>query len=75
MSEVMMKALSAAPVVPLVQSDDVEVAVATTKALLDGGITVIEVVLRTDAALDCLEAIVKEFPDALVGAGTVISAI
>jgi len=74
MSEVMMKALSAAPVVPLVQSDDVEVAVATTKALLDGGITVIEVVLRTDAALDCLEAIVKEFPDALVGAGTVISA-
>jgi len=74
MSENMMQALSAAPVVPLIQSDDVDVAVATTRALIEGGLTVIEVVLRTDAALDCLEAIAKEFPNAHVGAGTVLSA-
>jgi len=74
MSETMMQALSTAPVVPLIQSDDVDVARATSKALIEGGITVIEVVLRTDAALDCLEAIAETFPEAHVGAGTVLSA-
>lgn len=70
----MMQALKEAPVVPLIQSDDVDIAVKTTRALIEGGLTVIEVVLRTDAALDCLEAIAKEFPEAHVGAGTVLSA-
>jgi 2-dehydro-3-deoxyphosphogluconate aldolase/(4S)-4-hydroxy-2-oxoglutarate aldolase len=44
-----------------------------SEALLEGGLDVLEVVLRTDAALDCLEAIAKEFPHAHVGAGTVLS--
>jgi 2-dehydro-3-deoxyphosphogluconate aldolase/(4S)-4-hydroxy-2-oxoglutarate aldolase len=74
MADKMMQALKDAPVVPLIQSDDVDIAVKTTRALIDGGLTVIEVVLRTDAALDCLEAIAKEFPEAHVGAGTVLSA-
>jgi len=74
MADKMMQALKEAPVVPLIQSDDVDIAVKTTRALIEGGLTVIEVVLRTDAALDCLEAIAKEFPEAHVGAGTVLSA-
>lgn len=61
-------------VVPLVQSDDPATALKISEALLKGGLDVLEVVLRTDAALDCLEAIAKEFPDAHVGAGTVLSA-
>jgi len=61
-------------VVPLVQSDDPDTALKISEALLNGGLEVLEVVLRTDAALECLEAIAKEFPDAHVGAGTVLSA-
>ena len=65
--------LEATPVVPLVQAEDPTVAVKTARALLEGGLDVIEVVLRTDAALDCLEAIDQEVPDVIVGAGTVLS--
>lgn len=66
--------LANAPVVPLVQADDPDVAVAITKALADGGLTVIEVVLRTPAALDCLQAICEMNGDLIAGAGTVLSA-
>lgn len=65
--------LSRAPVVPLVQSNDRDEAVAIAEALLDGGMQVLEVVLRTDAAYDCLQAITEAFPDVEVGAGTVLS--
>lgn len=66
--------LEATRVVPLVQSDDPKTALKISEALLEGGLDVLEVVLRTDAAMDCLEAIAKEFPKAQVGAGTVLSA-
>ncbi|MEM8984645.1 MAG: bifunctional 4-hydroxy-2-oxoglutarate aldolase/2-dehydro-3-deoxy-phosphogluconate aldolase [Pseudomonadota bacterium] len=65
---------AAAPVVPLVQADDPAVAVATARALAAGGLSVIEVVLRTDAALDCLRAITMECDDVITGAGTVLTA-
>ncbi len=65
--------LERAPVVPLVQANDPDTAIATTRALAAGGLTVIEVVLRTDAALDCLQAICELDDDLLVGAGTVMS--
>jgi 2-dehydro-3-deoxyphosphogluconate aldolase/(4S)-4-hydroxy-2-oxoglutarate aldolase len=70
----LLSALRAKRVVPLVQSDDPKTALKVSEALLKGGLDVLEVVLRTDAALDCLEAIAKEFPEAHVGAGTVLSA-
>jgi len=70
----LLQSLEAKRVVPLVQSDDPKTALKISEALLEGGLDVLEVVLRTDAALDCLEAIAKEFPKAHVGAGTVISA-
>ncbi|WDI30087.1 bifunctional 4-hydroxy-2-oxoglutarate aldolase/2-dehydro-3-deoxy-phosphogluconate aldolase [Hyphococcus flavus] len=65
--------LNNTPVVPLVQADDPEVALKTVAALQAGGLDIIEVVLRTDAALSCLEAIAKEASGAIVGAGTVLS--
>jgi len=70
----LIQSLESKRVVPLVQADDPKVALKVSEALLEGGLDVLEVVLRTDAALDCLEAIVKEFPHAHVGAGTVLSA-
>ena len=70
----LIESLEAKRVVPLVQSDDPKTALKISEALLEGGLDVLEVVLRTDAALDCLEAIAKEFPHAHVGAGTVLSA-
>jgi 2-dehydro-3-deoxyphosphogluconate aldolase/(4S)-4-hydroxy-2-oxoglutarate aldolase len=65
--------LTRAPVVPLVQAEDPDLAVKITNALVDGGLTVIEVVLRTDAALKCLEKVARACPDAIVGAGTVLT--
>ena len=62
-----------APVVPLVQADDAETAVKITRALAAGGLSVIEVVLRTSAALDCLQALCELNDDIIVGAGTVLS--
>ena len=62
-----------APVVPLVQCDDPDVAIDISQALLKGGLTVVEVVLRTRKALQCLAAIGKACPEAMIGAGTVLS--
>ena len=73
MSDKLISTLRAAPVVPLVQSDEPQTALKISEALIAGGLNVLEVVLRTDAALDCLEAIVKAFPNAHVGAGTVVT--
>jgi len=70
----LIQSLETTRVVPLVQADDPKIALKISEALLEGGLDVLEVVLRTDAALDCLEAIAKEFPKAHVGAGTVLSA-
>lgn len=66
------KALEAAPIVPLVQANDPITAIKISEALIEGGLTVLEVVLRTDEAIECLGAIAKEFPTAHIGAGTVL---
>jgi len=65
--------LAAAPVVPLIGASDPDVAIATAEALKAGGLSVVELVLRTDAALDCLSAIVESTSDIIVGAGTVLT--
>jgi 2-dehydro-3-deoxyphosphogluconate aldolase / (4S)-4-hydroxy-2-oxoglutarate aldolase len=64
--------LENAPVVPLVAPTDAATGIRTAQALVDGGLTVIEVVLRTPAAIDCLGEIAQAVPDAIVGAGTVL---
>lgn len=66
--------LDLAPVVPVVVLEDAGDAVPLARALVAGGLPAIEVTLRTAAALDAIKAIAAEVPDAVVGAGTVISA-
>ena len=68
------KVLESVPVVPLVQADDPAVAIETSRALAAGGLTVAEVVFRTDRALECLQAVAGEVPEMIAGAGTVLSA-
>ncbi|XVQ82376.1 bifunctional 4-hydroxy-2-oxoglutarate aldolase/2-dehydro-3-deoxy-phosphogluconate aldolase [Microbispora siamensis] len=65
--------LDLAPVVPVVVLDDAESAVPLARALVAGGLPVIEVTLRTSAALDAIRRIAAEVPEAVVGAGTVRS--
>ncbi len=68
------KMLESVPVVPLVQADDPDVAVLTSRALAAGGLKVAEVVFRTDKALECLRAVAENVPEMVAGAGTVLSA-
>ncbi|MEU1051778.1 bifunctional 4-hydroxy-2-oxoglutarate aldolase/2-dehydro-3-deoxy-phosphogluconate aldolase [Streptomyces sp. NPDC005876] len=65
--------LDLAPVVPVVVVDDLADAVPLARALVAGGLPAIEVTLRTPVALDAIRAIAAEVPDAVVGAGTVIT--
>lgn len=62
---------SQGPVVPVLVIKNVEHAVPLAKALIAGGIKVLEVTLRTDAALEVIARIAKEVPEAVIGAGTV----
>ena len=64
-----------APVIPVIVLHNVEHAVPMAKALLAGGIRVLEVTLRTPQGLACIEAIAKQLPEAIVGAGTVRNAV
>ncbi|MEU0017150.1 bifunctional 4-hydroxy-2-oxoglutarate aldolase/2-dehydro-3-deoxy-phosphogluconate aldolase [Streptomyces rochei] len=66
--------LDLAPVVPVVVVDDLADAVPLARALVAGGLPAIEVTLRTPVALDAIRAIAAEVPDAVVGAGTVVTA-
>lgn len=63
-----------APVIPVIVLHDVAHAVPMTRALLAGGLRMLEITLRTSVALACIEAIAREVPQAVVGAGTVRSA-
>ena len=63
--------LLAAPVVPVLTLERAEDAVPLARALLAGGLTTIEVALRTPVALEAVRAIAAEVPDVIVGVGTV----
>lgn len=60
-------------VVPVVVLDDVQDAVPLARALVDGGLTAIEITLRTPAALEAIQAVAHGVPGAVVGAGTVLT--
>lgn len=70
----MREILTLGPVMPVIVIDDTELAVPLARALLEGGIRVLEVTLRTDAALEAIRRIAREVPEAVVGAGTVLDA-
>lgn len=69
----MISVLDLSPVVPVVVLPDASVAVPLARALVAGGLPAIEVTLRTPGALDAIRAIADEVPQAVVGAGTVIT--
>ena len=62
-----------APVIPVVVLRDVATAVPLARALVAGGLPVIEVTLRTPQALAAIAAIAAEVPEAVIGAGTVLT--
>ena len=62
------------PVIPVIVINRLDDAVPLAQALVDGGVRVLEVTLRTPIALQCMEAIARAVPDAILGAGTVRSA-
>ena len=65
--------LDVSPVIPVVVIEDVESAVPLARALFSGGVGIIEVTLRSAAALGAIAAIAREVPEMLIGAGTVCS--
>ncbi|MDO9412581.1 MAG: bifunctional 4-hydroxy-2-oxoglutarate aldolase/2-dehydro-3-deoxy-phosphogluconate aldolase [Pseudolabrys sp.] len=65
--------LVAAPVIPVITIDRASDAVPLARALVQGGLRVIEITLRTDAAMDAAKAIIADVPDAVVGLGTVLT--
>jgi len=62
-----------APVIPVLVVDEVAQAAPLAKALVAGGLTALEVTLRTPAALDVIRAMTDAAPDAVVGAGTLLT--
>tara|TARA_R110002124_G_scaffold167742_3_gene335213 strand:- start:5393 stop:6031 length:639 start_codon:yes stop_codon:yes gene_type:complete len=65
--------LTRAPVVPVLIIEDANTAVSLARALVAGGLTALEVTLRTPAALDAIRAIADEVEGADIGAGTVLT--
>lgn len=63
--------LAGNPVIPVITLDRVEDAVPLAQALVAGGLKVLEVTLRTEAAVEGIRQIVKHVPEAIVGTGTV----
>jgi len=61
------------PVIPVVTIESARDAAPLARALLAGGLRVVEITLRTPAALDAIRAIVAEVPDVIVGAGTLLT--
>jgi len=65
-------ALQAVPVIPVIVLQRSADAVPVAEALIEGGIPIFEITLRTEAGVPAIEAVAKKFPDALTGAGTVL---
>ncbi|EEH65908.1 2-dehydro-3-deoxyphosphogluconate aldolase/4-hydroxy-2-oxoglutarate aldolase [Actinomyces urogenitalis DSM 15434] len=65
--------MSAAPVIPVIVVNDADRAVPLAQALVRGGITSLEITLRTPAGLEAIRTVAAEVPQARVGAGTVLS--
>lgn len=71
-SQTLKRLVSGIPVIPVIVIDELVHAVPLARALVDGGLRVLEVTLRTKVALDAVRAISQALPDAIVGVGSVI---
>ena len=65
--------MTISPVIPVIVIDDIDDAVPLAKALVNAGLKVLEITLRTDCGLAAISKIKNEVPDAIVGAGTVVT--
>ena len=72
LSEIQMDRFRSTGIVSVIVVDDADRAVRLAKALLDGGVDIMELTLRTSQALKCLAAIAKKVPEMLAGAGTIL---
>ena len=72
MSEVL-KRIGQIGLVPVVVMDDAELAVPAAKALMDGGLPIMEITMRTEQGIPSIRKVKDAYPDMLVGAGTVLS--
>jgi 2-dehydro-3-deoxyphosphogluconate aldolase/(4S)-4-hydroxy-2-oxoglutarate aldolase len=70
--EATLAVLRCAPVIPVLTVQSVAEAMDLARALIKGGLPVIEIALRTPAALSAIAALVQEFPNASIGAGTIV---
>lgn len=66
--------MQTSPVIPVMIIEELSSAVPLAKALVAGGLKVLEITLRSESALPAIEAIAKEVPEAIVGVGTITSA-
>ncbi len=66
--------MTISPVIPVIVIDDIRNAIPLAQALVNGGLRVLEVTLRSDCALEAISEIRKAVPGAIIGAGTVITA-
>ena len=73
-TERLLALLDGQPVIPVLKIADVTQAVPLARALARGGLKAIEITLRTPDALECIRRVAAEVPEAVVGAGTILSA-
>ncbi|THF57912.1 2-dehydro-3-deoxy-phosphogluconate aldolase [Ollibium composti] len=73
-TERLLALLDGQPVIPVLKITDVAHAVPLARALARGGLKAIEITLRTPDALECIRRVAAEVPEAVVGAGTILSA-
>ncbi|HAQ50211.1 MAG TPA: keto-deoxy-phosphogluconate aldolase [Gammaproteobacteria bacterium] len=73
MSKTIKEIMAVSPLMPVMVINNVEHAVPLAKALVKGGLSVLEITLRTDAALEAIRQIKAAVPEAIVGAGTIIN--
>ncbi len=60
-------------IIPVISVNSVEESLRLSEALLEGGVSIFEITLRTPCAIDAIRAVAKEFPEATTGAGTVLN--
>jgi len=73
-TELLLSILDGQPVIPVIKISDLSAAVPLARALAKGGLPAIEITLRTPVAIDAIRLVADEVEDAIVGAGTILSA-
>ncbi len=73
MQDKIIEALQISPIIPVVVIKDIKDAVPLAQSLIEGGIHIIEVTLRSSCALEAIELIAKNVPKMCVGAGTILN--